>query len=239
MQKDIYRRIKKFSENMEAMLRVYGMLELEDAYKIYCTLYDKNQDKTEFYRYVYWYGSFNCIFKTAYTGDGRCFSFIEDIDSQKVIAMQEKYAADMDYASFSIEDIRLLSENLANRTEWIDILFSKLRYQINIPLEAAERCLISTVIGIMNGTTLEEAFEAISEWSNGKSDIAANAEVWMAISGIMLELESSGVSLTYFNYLGTGIAYAKRKKPDRICKRKKYVALERGYGIKSCGSIFR
>ena len=33
MQKDIYRRIKKFSENMEAMLRVYGMLELEDAYK--------------------------------------------------------------------------------------------------------------------------------------------------------------------------------------------------------------
>lgn len=189
MQKDIYRRIKKFSENMEAMLRVYGMLELEDAYKIYCTLYDKNQDKTEFYRYVYWYGSFNCIFKTAYTGDGRCFSFIEDIDSQKVIAMQEKYAADMDYASFSIEDIRLLSENLANRTEWIDILFSKLRYQVNIPLEAAERCLISTVIGIMNGTTLEEAFEAISEWSNGKSDIAANAEVWMAISGIMLELE--------------------------------------------------
>ena len=153
------------------------MLELEDAYKIYCTLYDKNQDKTEFYRYVYWYGSFNCIFKTAYTGDGRCFSFIEDIDSQKVIAMQEKYAADMDYASFSIEDIRLLSENLANRTEWIDILFSKLRYQVNIPLEAAERCLISTVIGIMNGTTLEEAFEAISEWSNGKSDIAANAEV--------------------------------------------------------------
>ena len=138
------------------MLRVYGMLELEDAYKIYCTLYDKNQDKTEFYRYVYWYGSFNCIFKTAYTGDGRCFSFIEDI--------------------------RLLSENLANRTEWIDILFSKLRYQVNIPLEAAERCLISTVIGIMNGTTLEEAFEAISEWSNGKSDIAANAEVWMAIS---------------------------------------------------------
>ena len=165
MQKDTYRRIKKFSENMEAMLRVYGMLELEDAYKIYCTLYDKNQDKTEFYRYVYWYGSFNCIFKTAYTGDGRCFSFIEDIDSQKVIAMQEKYAADMDYASFSIEDIRLLSENLANRTEWIDILFSKLRYQVNIPLEAAERCLISTVIGIMNGTTLEEAFEAISEWS--------------------------------------------------------------------------
>ena len=76
----------------------------------------------------------------------------------------------MDYASFSIEDIRLLSENLANRTEWIDILFSKLRYQVNIPLEAAERCLISTVIGIMNGTTLEEAFEAISEWSNGKSD---------------------------------------------------------------------
>lgn len=143
MQKDTYRRIKKFSENMEAMLRVYGMLELEDAYKIFCTLYDKNQDKTEFYRYVYWYGSFNCIFKTAYTDDGRCFSFIEDIDSQKVIAMQEKYAADMDYASFSIEDIRLLSENLANRTEW----------------------------------------------SNGKSDITANAEVWMAISGIMLELE--------------------------------------------------
>lgn len=75
--------------------------------------------------------------KTAYTGDGRCFSFIEDIDSQKVIAMQEKYAADMDYASFSIEDIRLLSENLANRTEWIDILFSKLRYQVNIPLKTA------------------------------------------------------------------------------------------------------
>ena len=45
MQKDIYRRIKKFSENMEAMLRVYGMLELEDAYKIYCTLYDKNQEQ--------------------------------------------------------------------------------------------------------------------------------------------------------------------------------------------------
>lgn len=49
----------------------------------------------------------------------------------------------MDYALFSIEDIRLLSENLANRTEW----------------------------------------------SNEKSDITANAEVWMAISGIMLELE--------------------------------------------------
>lgn len=137
MQKDVYRGIKKFSENMEAMLRVYGMLELESAYKIYCTLYDKNQDKTEFYRYIYWYGSFNCIFKTAYTDDGRCFAFIEDIDSQKVIAMQEKYAADMEYASFSIEDIRLFSENLANRTEWIDILFSKLRYQINIPLKTA------------------------------------------------------------------------------------------------------
>lgn len=87
MQKDTYCGIKKFSENMEAMLQVYGMLKLEGAYKIYCTLYDKNQDKTEFYRYIYWYSSFNCIFKTAYTDDGRCFSFIEDIDSQKVIAM--------------------------------------------------------------------------------------------------------------------------------------------------------
>lgn len=87
MQKDAYCGIKKFSENMEAMLQVYGMLKLEGAYKIYCTLYDKNQDKTEFYRYIYWYSSFNCIFKTAYTDDGRCFSFIEDIDSQKVIAM--------------------------------------------------------------------------------------------------------------------------------------------------------
>lgn len=189
MQKDTYRRIKKFSENMEAMLRVYGMLELEDAYKIYCTLYDKNQDKTEFYRYVYWYGSFNCIFKTAYTDDGRCFAFIEDIDSQKVIAMQEKYAADMEYAVFSREDIRLLSENLANRTEWIDILFSDLRYRANIPVEAAEECLMFVLIGIMNGNTLEETFEVISEWSNGEYNIAVSAEIWKAILGIMLDLE--------------------------------------------------
>lgn len=189
MRKDIYHGIKKFNDNMESMLRVYGILDLEDAYKIYCELYEKNQDKTEFYRYIFWYGSFNCIFKTAYTDDGRCFAFACDIDSQKVIAMQEKYAADMEYAVFSREDIRLLSENLANRTEWIDILFSDLRYRAKIPVEAAEECLLSAVIGIMNGNTLEETFAVISEWNNGESDIAANAEIWKAISGIMLELE--------------------------------------------------
>ena len=191
MQKDIYRRIKKFSENMEAMLRVYGMLELEDAYKIYCTLYDKNQDKTEFYRYVYWYGSFNCIFKTAYTGDGRCFSFIEDIDSQKVIAMQEKYAADMDYASFFIEDIRLLSENLANRTEWIDILFSKLRYQVNIPLKNCT-CMNSQK-AFRNGRIMPENLEnpmrykGFSTLKNRKMYVQKNSYICFAMHVLHLE----------------------------------------------------
>lgn len=191
MQKDTYRRIKKFSENMEAMLRVYGMLELEDAYKIYCTLYDKNQDKTEFYRYVYWYGSFNCIFKTAYTGDGRCFSFIEDIDSQKVIAMQEKYAADMDYASFSIEDIRLLSENLANRTEWIDILFSKLRYQGNIPLKNCT-CMNSQK-AFRNGRIMPENLEnpmrykGFSTLKNRKMYAQKNSYICFAMHVLHLE----------------------------------------------------
>ena len=69
LKKDTYRNLEKFDKNMLALLQVYGMLELESLYRIYCMLYDKEQDKTEFFRCVYWHGSFNQLFRTSYLND--------------------------------------------------------------------------------------------------------------------------------------------------------------------------
>lgn len=189
LRKDTYRKIRKFDERMMALLQVYGMADLESFYKIYCQLYEEKQDKTEFFRYIYWYGSFNCIFNTSYTDDGRSFASMSEIDSQKVLEKLEKYGKGMEYALFSRDEIRYRAENLANRSDWIDMLFELLHYQAKMPMEDAQECLISIVIGIMNGNTLEESFEIVSEWYRDKQDIATYAESWEMISGIMLELE--------------------------------------------------
>ena len=189
LKKDTYRKIKRFNEHMLALLQVYGMADLESFYKIYCCLYDKNQDKTEFFRLIYWYGSFNCVFDTSYTDDGRCFASMSEINSQKVIAKLEKYGKGLEYASFSRNEICHLAENLANRSDWINVLFETLHYQAKLSIEEAQECMISVVIGTLNGNTLEEAFSIVSDWYKSGQDIIVDAAIWTAISGIMLELE--------------------------------------------------
>lgn len=189
LKKDTYRKINKFNERMLALLQVYGMADLESLYKIYCSLYDKNQDKTEFFRLVYWYGSFNCIFDTSYTDDGRSFASMSEIDSQEVLMKLEKFGKGLEYASFSREELRHRAANLANRSDWINALVEILHYQAKLSIEEAQECMMAVVIGTLNGNTLEEAFSIVSDWYKLGHDIIADAEIWTAISGIMLELE--------------------------------------------------
>lgn len=188
-QRETYRKLKKFDEKVGNLLKFYCTMELEQLFELYGRIYKQKTEKEEFFRYVYWHGRFNNFVDTAYRLDGKSFVSVKHLDLQKILEKEEKYGKNLPYPEISAEEIEYLGDNLANRSDWMDILVNTLIYLMKVKPEDALEVLYELVSEIFSGGTIKELIEKLQELVKADWNMMLYAEIWGIFSNLMLELE--------------------------------------------------
>ena len=187
--KRVYKVLDEFDDRVGKLIQVYGVMEMEGLYEIYKSLYVEEVGKEDFFRYIYWHAKFNAYVNTAYHLDGTCYISSTELDVQNILEKTEKYAKELPYAEFSLREISHMGEDLANRSEWIDIFVSTLHYQLEMDMREAQNWLYWVIPAIMNGDTLCRVLEVLEEQNREYWKLEVATELWMILSGLMLEFE--------------------------------------------------
>ena len=187
--RETYLQLKRFDEKLGKLLCTYCVLELESLYEMYGRLYDKNIDKKDFFRILYWHSRYNDFVDTVYRLDGTCYVSNKEIDVERVLEKEAVYAKDLAYASYSRKEIDRLADDLSNRSDWVDILFTTLHYQMRLDIYDSQELLIDIITDIFSGSTLNELMEKLKTEVEVKWDLELYCELWHILTGLMLELE--------------------------------------------------
>lgn len=186
--RETYLQLKRMDERIGKLLCTYCVLELESLYDMYGRLYDKKIEKTDFFRILYWHTRYNDFVDTVYRLDGTCYVSNKEIDVERVLEKEAVYAKDLAYASYSRKEIDRLGDDLSNRSDWVDILFATLHYQMGLDLYDSQELLRDVVLDIFNGSTLNELMEKLEIEVEGSWGLELYCELWHVLTGLMLEL---------------------------------------------------
>ena len=187
--KKVYKALKEFDDRVGKLIQVYGVIELDSLYEIYKRLYAEEIEKEDFFRYIYWHARFNSFVNTAYHLDGTCYVASTELDVQNILVETEKYAKELPYADFSRKEISRMGDDLANRSDWIDILMTTFHYQLGMDVYEARAWLYEIIPAIMDGSTLRQVLEVLREQNKEQWSLEVSTKLWMVISGLMLEFE--------------------------------------------------
>lgn len=188
-QKDTYRKLDRFDKKLGKLMCVYCVLELESLYKIYCRLYGRTIEKEDFLRCVYWHSRYNDFVDTVYRLDGTCYVSNKEIDVQKVLEKEAVYAKDMEYVFYPKKEIDRLADDLSNRSEWVDILFTTLHCQMGLDIYDSQELLMDMIADIFSGGTLNELMGRLEDEVEVKWSLELYSELWKVLSALMMELE--------------------------------------------------
>lgn len=187
--RETYRNLKKFDDRLGKLLQVYGMIELESLYDIYKKIYREDMKKESFFRCIYWHARFNDFVNTVYQLDGTCYVASKELDAQAIMKKTEEYGKSLSYQLYSENEINYMGDDLANRSEWVDIFFTTLHYRLGMNHYEAQECLVGIVCAIMNGDTINQLIKLLEKQSRVTWSLEDFTEIWTVISGLMLELE--------------------------------------------------
>lgn len=87
------------------------------------------------------------------------------------------------------KELNYLADDLANRSEWVDILFTALHYRMEMEQQEASELLENMILDIVNGDTLDVLMKKLEMCAGRKIDIALHTEMWIVLTGLMLEKE--------------------------------------------------
>ena len=103
--------------------------------------------------------------------------------------MYSKFADDLPYAVYSKDEITYKAKDLTNCSDWIDILFSSLHYQLQLDAEEARGWLFEIVAAVKNGDTIDEIMSMLQSDINSNWSMEVRTDLWNIIFGLMMELE--------------------------------------------------
>lgn len=187
--KKIYKKLQQMDERFGSLIQIYGVLEMDNAYDMYLKSYDLKQEEEEFTRFIYWHLRFNNMVDTFYELNGTCYVASKELDAKAILEKRVKYCADISYREYADADLQYLSDDLAHRSEWMDILFCMLRDQFQMNDFEAQDFLIEIVIDICNGVTLNQLMGKLENVLKKYWSLENIAELWQMVSGLMLEME--------------------------------------------------
>lgn len=187
--KNVYNLLHKFDDRMGKLIQVYGVIELDSLYQMHKKLYDAHMEKDDFLRIIYWHCRFNDFMDTVYQVDGTAYAASKELDARKAILKIQDYAKELPYAEYSRKEIEHKAYDLANRSDWLDVLFTTFYYRMKMYPYEAQDLLIQVVGAIMSGDTLNEIILNLQKECDQSWDIGLSAEIWTVIAGIMLDLE--------------------------------------------------
>ena len=187
--KNVYNLLHKFDDRMGQLIQVYGVIELESLYQIYKKLYDKHIGKEDFLRIIFWHCRFNDFIDTVYQIDGTAYAASKELNASKAVLKLRDYAKELPYAEYSRKEIEHKAYDLANRSDWLNILYTTFHYRMNMHPYDAQNLLIQVVGAITSGDTLDEIIMNLQKECSQTWSIGLSTEIWTVIAGIMLDLE--------------------------------------------------
>lgn len=189
LRKKTYQGLKRFSSKFERLVLVYGLADMDFLFDTFCRVYHESMDRETFSRYVYWHVRFNELAQTGYAVDGTSYVCAVSLDMPAVLADMGKYAEDLDYVSFSAAELKRMSEDIAGRSDSVDILFTILHFQLEIPAQIAAAYLEDLFTSIMNGCAITTVLDKLYTQYQKEAELAAMCEIWQNTAALMLELE--------------------------------------------------
>ena len=134
--KKYQKEINDITGKITKMMFAYTLLELNDFYKIFEDIWNTKIAEQDFLRYVYWYGSFGKKFQTMRKSDtGKNYAALFDVDSERIIADMEQYAADLSYKKFTQKELLADSQDVADCGECWELLAQELYEGLGLPRE--------------------------------------------------------------------------------------------------------
>ena len=192
IRKRVYCQLEDFDNKLGNLLKVYCVMELDELYKIYSSVYKENMEKEDFSRYIYWHCRFNDFVDTLYNLEGTCYVGAKEIDVQRVIERTEVYAKDLLYVSHSRKEVEYLAYDLSNLSDTVDTLFETLHYKIGMKPYDAQDWLIRLVMEVLSGYGLDEMLRELeNEWGAGKNqtlEAKGYTSIWEVLVILMMEM---------------------------------------------------
>lgn len=146
----LYQRIDDISEKMRLLFLAYGLLEVDVLYQMLCETWKIQVEQEEFLRILYWHCRFCGLIQSGIDPEGRT-EYVASMDLELVETLldRRRYAADVEYPKFSVEELKERSGPLLEQSsswalygnylvqvcgmeeevmvEWVEMAFSAIR----------------------------------------------------------------------------------------------------------------
>lgn len=179
-----YKDINTISNQIVNLMQFYGCIELTELFLKYQSIFHTNLTQDDFYRYIYLYGRFNGRFVTATNRlTGESFAGMQQLDMEKTLEQQQKYAANISYAEVTETQLNKWKGGIAQVYPqwrelelWLSINFTILQKEL-------EEYLAEFYAQVCSGIAADELIESILE--NLHADrLGDKLELWMLAEGI-------------------------------------------------------
>ena len=189
IKKQTYRELNGFSQQLEDIILAYGIVDFDSLFGMFEKIYHKTMEQKDFCRYVYWYARYNNLVQTLYSLDGTNYVASKQLDAMFVLEKMLYYSENLDYILFSKKELRRMADNIGEGSEWIDILFTTLCYEMDFPESMASQIVEEMYSGIMNGLSLPEIIDIVDEVVPQEFELMEMSELWETTAGLMLDLK--------------------------------------------------
>lgn len=189
VRKQTYRELSGFSKKLKDIILVYGIVDFDSLYDMFGKIYHVAMEQEDFCRYVYWHARYNNLVQTAYSLDGTRYVAAVQLDVMPVLKKMLFYSGDLDYVLFSKKELRRKADDLAERSEGIDALFTMLCYSLKLSESMASQMVEEIYSGIMDGYSLSEIIDSVDEALPQRTKLTEACDLWEITANLMLELE--------------------------------------------------
>lgn len=186
---EVYRWLQSCSDKLESLILVYGLIEMDALYDMFCHIYKEKISQTDFRRFVYWHARFNDRIQTAFTADGQSYAAAVQMDLKKVLYNQSEYAKDLDYRNFSRQELKRRALDPVGEHDALPVLYDEFRYGMQLPDSVADQMMNYIFESIKNGKTITEILNNLALFDPLQEELSVVCALWATLATVMLELE--------------------------------------------------
>lgn len=178
-------RTLKISEMLGHILKTYGVMEIDEIYKVYCRFVNNHLPEKEFKIFLYLHGRFNALYETGANELGQYYVYLNELDHQVILDSRMLYAKGLEYRLFDYEEIKQDSNLYGDF--WIEALDEFLVHHLKLEKELAHNIVAETYVNIKNGDGIDSVFSKlkirISQWNHYES-----YELWLMVLSLIKEM---------------------------------------------------
>lgn len=158
------KKIDKVSGQIECCLNAYGMLELEEFYRIYCENYGKRLSEEAFLRHLYWHCRFLNRIQTAVCAqDQKAYAVIPGVDLGKALKGMLRYAAEIPWRKYNGREMKQWEQGLQEAEPWWNALAEYLVEYKKMEIEAVEHVITAAWEKVVDGCSSTELIVSLTE----------------------------------------------------------------------------